>query len=453
MVRRLGDERGQVVPALAGLLVAVVALAARPRRVWRRRHRRRARPAGRRSRGAVGRSIDARRLRAPVRARPAAGWRARTPCTSRSSLPDRAGAAGARRPSATICRPRGLEIEFPDADSFAPLRAGRSRAADRRRRRPRGAGGVDAEAEAAPPAPLGAGGAGRRWRPAAATPARLRTARARHAPRRCRGLRRDGGGRGGGRRRPDRQLRLSLRRRAGGALRRQPGPALGRAAGHLAAPLRHRARPRPADRLRLAGRQRARASASSSATRGSRGTTASRAGPAPCSAAGDRVGRPASDGDGWRRSSGGPACPPSSRRASGTRSRAAASRWNVSGGAARRPADGRVELQPVRGLARRRRGIAQFMPATAAAYGLDDPFDPVASIDAQAHLMSDLLRQFGDVRARPRRLQRRCRRRSRPAAACRHTRRPRPTSPASSACSTAREIGVAAAGARGELVG
>ncbi len=42
-------------------------------------------------------------------------------------------------------------------------------------------------------------------------------------------------------------------------------------------------------------------------------------------------------------------------------------------------------------------GIAQFMPGTAAAYGLADPFDPVAAIDAQAHLMSDLLRQFGSV--------------------------------------------------------
>ncbi len=29
------------------------------------------------------------------------------------------------------------------------------------------------------------------------------------------------------------------------------------------------------------------------------------------------------------------------------------------------------------------------------AYGLDDPFDPESAIDAQAHLMSDLLRQFG----------------------------------------------------------
>jgi soluble lytic murein transglycosylase-like protein len=41
-------------------------------------------------------------------------------------------------------------------------------------------------------------------------------------------------------------------------------------------------------------------------------------------------------------------------------------------------------------------GIAQFMPSTAAAYGLRNPFDPVEAIDAQAHLMSDLLRQFGD---------------------------------------------------------
>ena len=43
------------------------------------------------------------------------------------------------------------------------------------------------------------------------------------------------------------------------------------------------------------------------------------------------------------------------------------------------------------------RGIAQFMPGTAAAYGLRDPFDPAAATDAQARLMSDLLRQFGSV--------------------------------------------------------
>jgi soluble lytic murein transglycosylase-like protein len=42
-------------------------------------------------------------------------------------------------------------------------------------------------------------------------------------------------------------------------------------------------------------------------------------------------------------------------------------------------------------------GIAQFMPGTARAYGLRDPFDPAQSIDAQAHLMHDLLRQFASV--------------------------------------------------------
>ncbi|MFL5886277.1 MAG: transglycosylase SLT domain-containing protein [Thermoleophilaceae bacterium] len=39
-------------------------------------------------------------------------------------------------------------------------------------------------------------------------------------------------------------------------------------------------------------------------------------------------------------------------------------------------------------------GIAQFMPGTAATYGLDDPFDARKAIDAQAHLMHDLLEQF-----------------------------------------------------------
>jgi soluble lytic murein transglycosylase-like protein len=40
------------------------------------------------------------------------------------------------------------------------------------------------------------------------------------------------------------------------------------------------------------------------------------------------------------------------------------------------------------------RGIAQFTPGTAGAYGLSDPFDGSASIDAQAHLMHDLLAKY-----------------------------------------------------------
>jgi soluble lytic murein transglycosylase-like protein len=43
------------------------------------------------------------------------------------------------------------------------------------------------------------------------------------------------------------------------------------------------------------------------------------------------------------------------------------------------------------------RGIAQFMPGTARAYGLQNPFDPAAAIQAQARLMRDLLRRFGTV--------------------------------------------------------
>ncbi|MEA2425364.1 MAG: hypothetical protein QOH13_1774, partial [Thermoleophilaceae bacterium] len=40
------------------------------------------------------------------------------------------------------------------------------------------------------------------------------------------------------------------------------------------------------------------------------------------------------------------------------------------------------------------KGIAQFTPGTANAYGLRDPFDGEASIDAQAHLMHDLLARY-----------------------------------------------------------
>jgi soluble lytic murein transglycosylase-like protein len=42
-------------------------------------------------------------------------------------------------------------------------------------------------------------------------------------------------------------------------------------------------------------------------------------------------------------------------------------------------------------------GIAQFTPGTARAYGLLDPFDSASAIDAQAHLMRDLLGRFGSV--------------------------------------------------------
>src|SRR6185503_19723659 len=41
------------------------------------------------------------------------------------------------------------------------------------------------------------------------------------------------------------------------------------------------------------------------------------------------------------------------------------------------------------------RGPMQFMPETAARYGLSNPHDPQAAIDAAARYLRDLLNQFG----------------------------------------------------------
>lgn len=74
-----------------------------------------------------------------------------------------------------------------------------------------------------------------------------------------------------------------------------------------------------------------------------------------------------------------------------------AQRWNVSGAllAAQLYADSGFNPFAVSGAGAQ--GIAQFMPGTAAGYGLRNPFDAPRAIDAQAHLMRDLLRQFGAV--------------------------------------------------------
>ncbi len=116
-------------------------------------------------------------------------------------------------------------------------------------------------------------------------------------------------------------------------------------------------------------------------------------GPQPCSAAGNRVGRGGlSDG-----ASAGAALPsfvPARFRAAISR---AASRWNVPAGLLAAQLMAESGFNPFAVSPVGARGIAQFMPGTAAAYGLRDPFDPDAAIDAQAHLMSDLLAQFGAV--------------------------------------------------------
>jgi hypothetical protein len=73
----------------------------------------------------------------------------------------------------------------------------------------------------------------------------------------------------------------------------------------------------------------------------------------------------------------------------------AASRWNVSAALLAAQLMAESNFNPFASSPAGAEGIAQFIPSTAAAYGLDDPFDPVAAIEAQAHLMSDLMRRFG----------------------------------------------------------
>jgi hypothetical protein len=120
------------------------------------------------------------------------------------------------------------------------------------------------------------------------------------------------------------------------------------------------------------------------------------AGPPPCSEAGNMLTTAGGlgQGDGEASSSSLPSFVPAAYREPLLRS---ASRWNVSPGllAAQLMAESGFNphaVSPAGAL-----GIAQFMPSTAHSYGLRDPFDAVAAIDAQAHLMSDLLREFHSV--------------------------------------------------------
>jgi hypothetical protein len=115
------------------------------------------------------------------------------------------------------------------------------------------------------------------------------------------------------------------------------------------------------------------------------------AGPPPCSEAGNSVGE--AEGEGM--------APSGTTVPSFVPSRfhqpllAAAARWNVSAALLAAQLLAESNFNPFAVSPAGAQGIAQFMPGTAASYGLDDPFDPVAAIDAQAHLMSDLIRQLG----------------------------------------------------------
>ena len=75
----------------------------------------------------------------------------------------------------------------------------------------------------------------------------------------------------------------------------------------------------------------------------------------------------------------------------------ASQRWNVGAAVLSAQLYAESNFNPFARSPAGAQGIAQFMPGTAASYGLSNPFDPKAAIDAQAHLMHDLLRQFASV--------------------------------------------------------
>jgi Transglycosylase SLT domain/D-alanyl-D-alanine carboxypeptidase len=115
------------------------------------------------------------------------------------------------------------------------------------------------------------------------------------------------------------------------------------------------------------------------------------AGPPPCSAAGDAVG--AGGGDGAVAGAPGlPSFVPSRFRAPLLR---AAAHWNVSAALLAAQLMAESNFNPFALSPAGAQGIAQFIPSTAASYGLKDPFDPVEAMEAEAHLMSDLIAQFG----------------------------------------------------------
>jgi hypothetical protein len=111
--------------------------------------------------------------------------------------------------------------------------------------------------------------------------------------------------------------------------------------------------------------------------------------PAPCSAAADSLG---TDADGALSGQSLPSFVPALFR---PMILAAAARWNVSPALLAGQLMAESGFDPSAGSPAGAQGIAQFVPSTAAAYGLADPYDPEEAIDAEAHLMSDLISRFG----------------------------------------------------------
>ena len=116
------------------------------------------------------------------------------------------------------------------------------------------------------------------------------------------------------------------------------------------------------------------------------------AGPAPCSAQAQTQARRGDSGDGAAAEAGLPSFVPARFR---DLIAAAATRWNVSATLLSAQLMAESNFNPFAVSGAGAQGIAQFMPATAAAYGLEDPFDPAQAIDAQTRLMAELLDDFG----------------------------------------------------------
>jgi Transglycosylase SLT domain/D-alanyl-D-alanine carboxypeptidase len=116
------------------------------------------------------------------------------------------------------------------------------------------------------------------------------------------------------------------------------------------------------------------------------------AGPPPCSQAGNSVTAGGVEGTPGSASTSLPAFVPARYRAPLLR---AAARWNVSAALLAAQLMAESNFNPFAVSPAGAQGIAQFMPSTAASFGLHDPFDPEEAIDAQAHPMSDLIRQLG----------------------------------------------------------
>ena len=327
-----------------------------------------ARPGCRGPRRDGGRGLDARRLRAPLRVagrtRPGEPGAPDTaglprPCARRGVGDHR---SQRRRPARCRVVPRRAELRAGASEGARSRQAaGEGRAGARGRVRI--ATGAEAEVAGASGATSDPGEGGGYQGPFAyrqGKPMRPDVARAFDRLEEAAASRR--------RRAPD-HLGLSLRRRAGAALRAASGPALGGAPGTLAAPAGNRARPRALGRLRLAGAERGAISLRPQVRLGAvalrlhaeptvdarRHARSGRARRRPQRRAVVRSGR--------IRARHRPRGEPLERVGVPARS-AAATRSPTS-----------TRSPSVRAGAQ---GIAQFMPATARAYGLPDPFDAAA---------------------------------------------------------------------------